>query len=115
MSDDEEVESQSEEEKCDDDAEEEVEEGGTDGVVDPTETVFRGREANSESGKVSDRKKNMGAISAQEQAAQRKELATAVSISRILTDEDFKRIETAQMNKQITSAKRKRAAETDSR
>lgn len=52
-------------------------------------------------------------ISPHEIAAQRRQLATVVSTTKILTDEDFKKIEAAQMKKQVTSAKRKRVAEPD--
>lgn len=52
-------------------------------------------------------------ISPHEIAAQRRQLATVVSTTKILTDEDFKKIEAAQIKKQVTSAKRKRVAEPD--
>jgi len=53
-------------------------------------------------------------ITKKEQLAEKKEKAAQVSSMRILTDEDFKRIEIAQLNKQMTSAKnRKRPAEPD--
>jgi len=52
-------------------------------------------------------------VTKKEQLAEKKEKAAQVSSMRILTDEDFKRIEIAQLNKQMTSAKRKRTAEPD--
>lgn len=52
-------------------------------------------------------------VSKKEQLAEKKEKAAQVSSMRILSDEDFKRIEIAQLNKQMTSAKRKRTAEPD--
>lgn len=53
-------------------------------------------------------------VTKKEQLAEKKEKAAQVSSMRILTDEDFKRIEIAQLNKQLTSAKnRKRPAEPD--
>lgn len=52
-------------------------------------------------------------VSKKEQIAEKREKAAQVSSMRILTDEDFKRIEIAQLNKQMTSAKRKRTAEPD--
>lgn len=52
-------------------------------------------------------------VTKKEQLAEKKEKAAQVSSTRILTDEDFKRIEIAQLNKQMTSAKRKRTAEPD--
>lgn len=52
-------------------------------------------------------------VSKREQIAEKREKAAQVSSMRILTDEDFKRIEIAQLNKQMTSAKRKRTAEPD--
>lgn len=53
-------------------------------------------------------------VTKREQLAEKKEKAAQVSTMRILTDEDFKRIEIAQLNKQMTSAKnRKRPAEPD--
>lgn len=53
-------------------------------------------------------------VTKKEQLAEKKEKAAQVSSMRILTDEDFKRIEIAQLNKQMTSAKnRKRPAEPD--
>lgn len=59
--------------------------------------------------------KTSSVVSKAEIVAQRCELAAEVSATRILTDEDFKKIEAAQMNKQITSAKnRKRQAEPES-
>ncbi|XP_065199814.1 protein SDA1 homolog [Planococcus citri] len=58
--------------------------------------------------------KTSGVVSKSEVVAQRQGLATEVSVTRILTDEDFKRIEAAQMSKQVTSAKgRKRVAEPE--
>lgn len=53
--------------------------------------------------------------SAKEAAAQRREMAAVVSTTKILTDEDFKKIEAAQMRKEVTSAKRKRVVEPDSK
>lgn len=47
-------------------------------------------------------------ISAHDVVVQRRELAAVVSTTKILSDEDFKKIEAAQMRKQVTSAKRKR-------
>lgn len=59
-------------------------------------------------------KKSSSVVSKSEIVAQRQELATEVSVTRILTDEDFKKIEAAQMSKKITSAKgRKRVAEPE--
>lgn len=53
-------------------------------------------------------------VTKKEQLAEKREKAAQVSSMRILTDEDFKRIEIAQLNKQMTSAKnRKRPAEPD--
>lgn len=53
-------------------------------------------------------------VSKKEQLAEKKEKAAQVSSMRILTDEDFKRIEIAQLSKQMTSAKnRKRPAEPE--
>ncbi|KAK7580661.1 hypothetical protein V9T40_001290 [Parthenolecanium corni] len=52
--------------------------------------------------------------SAKEAAAQRREMAAVVSTTKILTDEDFKKIEAAQMRKEVTSAKRKRVVEPES-
>jgi len=53
-------------------------------------------------------------VTKKEQLVEKKEKAAQVSSMRILTDEDFKRIEIAQLNKQMTSAKnRKRPAEAD--
>lgn len=53
-------------------------------------------------------------VTKKEQLAEKKEKAAQVSSMRILSDEDFKRIEIAQLSKQMTSAKnRKRAAEPD--
>lgn len=53
-------------------------------------------------------------VSKKEQLAEKKEKAAQVSSMRILTDEDFKRIEIAQLSKQMTSAKnRKRPAESE--
>lgn len=51
-------------------------------------------------------------VTKQQQLAEKKDKAVEVSSMRILSDEDFKRIEIAQLNKQMTSAKnRKRPAE----
>ncbi|XP_050542458.1 protein SDA1 homolog [Daktulosphaira vitifoliae] len=51
-------------------------------------------------------------VTKKEQIAEKREKAAKVSSMRILTDEDFKRIEIAQLSKQITTAKnRKRPAE----
>lgn len=51
-------------------------------------------------------------VTKQQQLLEKKEKAVEVSSMRILTDEDFKRIEIAQLNKQLTTAKnRKRPAE----
>lgn len=53
-------------------------------------------------------------VSKKEQLAEKKENAAKVSSMRILSDEDFKRIEIAQLSKQMTSAKnRKRRAEPE--
>ncbi|XP_025404914.1 protein SDA1 homolog isoform X1 [Sipha flava] len=53
-------------------------------------------------------------VTKKEQLAEKREKATHVSSMRILTDEDFKRIEIAQLSKQMTTAKnRKRPAERD--
>lgn len=53
-------------------------------------------------------------ITKKEQLVEKKEKAVQISSMRILSDEDFKRIEIAQLNKQMTSAKnRKRPAEAD--
>ncbi|KAL4092060.1 hypothetical protein QTP88_026633 [Uroleucon formosanum] len=53
-------------------------------------------------------------ISKKEQLTEKKEKAAQVSSMRILSDEDFKRIEIAQLSKQMTSAKnRKRPAEPE--
>jgi len=53
-------------------------------------------------------------VTKREQLAEKKEKAAQVSSMRILTDEDFKRIEIAQLSKQMTTAKnRKRPAEPD--
>ena len=53
-------------------------------------------------------------VSKKEQLAEKKEKAAQVSSMRILSDEDFKRIEIAQLSKQMTSAKnRKRPAEPE--
>lgn len=53
-------------------------------------------------------------VTKQQQLAEKKKKAAEVSSMRILTDEDFKRIEIAQLNKQLTTAKnRKRPAEPD--
>lgn len=41
-------------------------------------------------------------------------MAAVVSTTKILTDEDFKKIEAAQMRKEVTSAKRKRVVEPES-
>ncbi len=51
--------------------------------------------------------------SAKETAAQRCEMAAVVSTTKILTDEDFKRIDAAQIRKQVTSAKRRRIVEPE--
>lgn len=51
-------------------------------------------------------------VTKQQQLIEKKEKAVEVSSMRILTDEDFKRIEIAQLNKQMTTARnRKRPAE----
>lgn len=61
-----------------------------------------------------DKTKLKRVVTKKEQLALKKEKAAQVSSMRILSDEDFKRIEIAQLNKQMTSAKnRKRPAETD--
>lgn len=53
-------------------------------------------------------------VTKKEQLIEKKEKAAQVSSTRILSDEDFKRIEIAQLSKQMTSAKnRKRPAEPD--
>lgn len=53
-------------------------------------------------------------VTKKEQLLEKKEKAAQVSSMRILSDEDFKRIEVAQLSKQMTSAKnRKRPAEPD--
>lgn len=53
-------------------------------------------------------------VSKKEQLLEKKEKAAQVSSMKILSDEDFKRIEIAQLSKQMTSAKnRKRPAEPD--
>lgn len=54
-----------------------------------------------------------GTLSKAELAAQRKELAAAISTTRLLTDEDFKQIEVAQLKKEVTSAKNKRRGDSD--
>lgn len=51
-------------------------------------------------------------VTKKEQLAEKREKAAQVSSMRILTDEDFKQIEIAQLSKQMTTAKnRKRPAE----
>lgn len=114
MSSNEEIESESEGEGEESEQADEKEEGDVDGAID---AISQAQNVSTELDRettMSDTK-SATVMSAKEQAAQRKELATTVSISKILTDEDFKKIETAQMNKQITSAKRKRVTETESK
>lgn len=47
----------------------------------------------------------VGKLNKEEVAAQKKEKAAQVSVSRLLTDEDFKRIDAAQIRKQMHAAK----------
>lgn len=103
-------EEEDEEEEDDDDEEEEVEEEKEEGVEEPPAEEKESKDGNEASDSVTE--KTM--ISPHEIAAQRRQLATVVSMTKILTDEDFKKIETAQIRKEVTSAKRKRIAEPDS-
>lgn len=100
------------EDDVEEDDEEEEEEDSASDTEDNNET---NKSFNSiESSKTDKIKLKKNVVSKKEQLAEKKEKAAQVSSMRILTDEDFKRIEVAQLSKQLTSAKnRKRPAEAD--
>jgi protein SDA1 len=80
----------------------------TEGINDTDQSIST---QNSTTNTITKKKK---VISKKEQLAEKKEKAAQVSSMRILSDEDFKRIEIAQLSKQMTSAKnRKRPAEPE--
>lgn len=110
--DDEIVEDEGDNDEEDEDDEGEEEEENTSDVEDMNETdQSTCTQKSSGTDKNTPKKK---VVTKKEQLAEKKEKAAQVSSMRILTDEDFKRIEIAQLNKQMTSAKnRKRPAEPD--
>jgi len=110
ISDDENIDGEDEDEdvnNSDDDNEDIENTSDTEGINDTDQSISTQNSTNTTT-------KKKKVISKKEQLAEKKEKAAQVSSMRILSDEDFKRIEIAQLSKQMTSAKnRKRPAEPE--
>jgi len=111
ISDDENIDDEDEDEDVngsDDDNEDIENTSDTEGINDTDQSIST---QNSTTNIITKKKK---VVSKKEQLAEKNEKAAQVSSMRILSDEDFKRIEIAQLSKQMTSAKnRKRPAEPE--
>lgn len=110
ISDDENIDDEDEDvDGSDDDDNEDIESNSdTEGINDTDQSISTQNSTTN----INPKKKKV--VSKKEQLAEKKEKAAQVSSMRILSDEDFKRIEIAQLSKQMTSAKnRKRPAEPE--